>query len=273
LYDVYECNEPTQLIRTLDGSLYDVHVFDAATLAKISDASAEVRNHVLRSAILITESEAPSRETLSCFGYLPKSQLSTNTLDHLIWNLARQQQLANEVSPAPAPPAFDALLDLAQTRLETDGDLSTALRPLVEASADVLRAGRVTIWVFREDPKRLYCLNLYDRALGQHSSGLEFPAALCPNYCLALDNHRILAINDVYHDERCAELVPPYLSQAGIGALLDAPISVDGQVVGLLCHAHFGGPRQWTEHERTLATTCADYVQLVFLAHKRQQAK
>lgn len=269
-YDVHSQSHDG-LIKALSGERYDAHLFDPDAFHRISDLPAELRNRVQRATILITDLEAPGREVLSCFGHLPRTRLTTHSLDHLIWQLARQNRLDQD--RPPSLPVFEVLLNLARMRLDAEGDLSAALRPLVEASADAISSGRVTVWAFREHPKRLVCLNLFDRGPAEHSSGLEFPAALCPNYCMALEGHRILAIDDALHDERCAELVPPYLSKVGIGALLDAPIYLDGQVVGLLCNAHFGGARHWTEREKTLAATFADYVQLVFMAHRRHQAE
>jgi signal transduction histidine kinase len=43
--------------------------------------------------------------------------------------------------------------------------------------------------------------------------------------------------------------------------------------VGLLCHAHFGSPRQWTEQEQTIAANLADYVQILYMAHQRSSAE
>jgi len=269
-YDLHTADHQG-IVAALAGDRFDVHLLDPDAFHRLSDLPAELRQRVQRATILLTDLEAPGREVLSCFGHLPRPRLNTHSLDHLVWQLARQHRLDTE--RPPALPVFEVLLNLARMRLDAEGDLSAALRPLVEASAEAIGSGRVTIWAFRDHPKRLLSLNLYDRGPAAHSSGLEFPAALCPKYCMALEGHRILAIDDALNDPRCAELVPPYLSKVGIGALLDAPIYLDGQVVGLLCNAHFGGPRQWTEQEKTLAATFADYVQLVFMAHRRHQAE
>jgi signal transduction histidine kinase len=54
------------------------------------------------------------------------------------------------------------------------------------------------------------------------------------------------------------ELAAAYFLPAGIGATLDAPILVDGTVVGVVCHEHLGGPRRFSEAEAALAVSHAD---------------
>ena len=57
-----------------------------------------------------------------------------------------------------------------------------------------------------------------------------------------------------------AELRDAYLRPLGIGALLDAPIYLHGKVVGVVCHEHIGGTRQWNETEAALAACVADNI-------------
>jgi signal transduction histidine kinase/CheY-like chemotaxis protein len=131
----------------------------------------------------------------------------------------------------------------------------------------------VSVWQFVDSPKRLRCLAMLDSATKSLQAGLEVPAALCPVYCMSLHNHRIMAVEDAVRDQRTSELADLYLCANNIGALLDAPIYLDGQVVGLLCCAHIGGPRRWTEDEQRAAASFADYAQIVLTAHKRRMAE
>ena len=61
-----------------------------------------------------------------------------------------------------------------------------------------------------------------------------------------------MAIDDAARDQRSREL-QPYLASRQIGALLDTAVRVGGEVVGILCHEHVGGPRHWSEQEQHVA--------------------
>ncbi len=113
---------------------------------------------------------------------------------------------------------------------------------------------------------------MFNAKTGEFSSGIEVPAALCPGYCSALENHRLLAIQDALADPRSSELVPICLRDAGIDALLDAPIYLNGEVVGLFCCAHVGGPRAWSEAEQHLTASFSDYSQLVLMADQHHES-
>src|SRR5262249_17689451 len=56
---------------------------------------------------------------------------------------------------------------------------------------------------------------------------------------------------------RTKELSRDYLLPKGIGALLDAPVFVRGELDGVLCHEH-RGTRPWTEEEKTFAVALAN---------------
>ena len=66
--------------------------------------------------------------------------------------------------------------------------------------------------------------------------------------------------------------MPIYLRDAGIGALLDAPIYLNGEVVGLFCCAHIGSTRAWTDAEQYIAGSFSDYSQLVLMAHQHHHS-
>ena len=45
--------------------------------------------------------------------------------------------------------------------------------------------------------------------------------------------------------------------------MLDAPVFLRGQMVGVVCHEHTGRPRRWQLHEELVASSFADFVALV----------
>jgi signal transduction histidine kinase len=63
-------------------------------------------------------------------------------------------------------------------------------------------------------------------------------------------------------DPRTSELAEAYLAPLGIEAMLDAPILLDGEVIGVVCHEHVHRPREWTTEERDFAGSVADCVAL-----------
>jgi signal transduction histidine kinase/ActR/RegA family two-component response regulator len=271
-YEVTVATEAPDVMKRLKEPQWDAFVFDEASTGVLSWLNEGERVRVQRRTIVLTKLGAANPAILTCGAVLPVARLNRFSLDHALAQIIRHQ-VAKPSEPPPEESLYDVFLRLARTDLGRPQDVSDALRPLIEAAAGALRVGRVSVWQFVDSPKRLRCLAMLDTASRSLQAGLEVPAALCPVYCLSLHNHRIMAIEDAVRDQRTAELADLYLCANNIGALLDAPIYLDGQVVGLLCCAHIGGSRRWTEDEQRAAASFADYAQIVLAAHRRRLAE
>ena len=61
------------------------------------------------------------------------------------------------------------------------------------------------------------------------------------------------------------------MQASDIGAVLDGSILLNNQVIGVVCHEHVGGARDWTLDEESFAGSVADLVRLTVESHRRQQ--
>jgi len=153
----------------------------------------------------------------------------------------------------------DALVDLATDEAVTRGDFQTAVRRIAETAADVVGVSRVNVWLFDDDGDVLRCVADYDRRTGEHGDGAELTAERYPTYFGALRERRTIEVVDALADPRTEEL-GAYLREHDVGALLDGTLRFEGEVVGVVCHEHTGGPRRWTAGEVGFAGNVADLV-------------
>jgi len=151
------------------------------------------------------------------------------------------------------------------------GDLDLALRALIETASTALHTARVAVWFLEEGGIRTTLL--YDRRSGAwlDPSFLSLDAA--PAYFEALRTNRLVAIDDAQRDPRTASFNEGYLQPLDIGALLDAPILVEGQLVGVVCHEHVGGPRIWSDDHKAFAATIGDLAALAMQTARRRDAE
>jgi GAF domain-containing protein len=248
------------------------YLFDESSYAMLSFLNEPDRIRIQRSSVVLMDLQPVGEAAMTAAECLPRNRVTKFALDNAFARIVRHHQ-SKVARVAERETIHDILWRLARGNLVNHQDVNAALRPLVEAAVKSLHIGRASVWQFTENPKRLRCLALYDAASGEHHSGIEVPANLCPVYCASLANHRIMAVDHALNDPRTQELGDIYLKQAGIGALLDAPIYLDGVVVGLFCCAHVGGSRQWSDNEQHIAASFGDYAQLVLLTHQRQAAE
>jgi len=181
--------------------------------------------------------------------------------------------------PDPVPPTsrqVDELLRphrklLARLRRAdlSKTDLVEALRQVTELAAAVLDVERASVWRLADGGQRLVCLDLFQREAGEHSAGAEIALTAVPAYFAALQTERWIAADDAGADPRTAEFRDGYLVPNGIGAMLDSPIFVRGEMVGVVCQEHVGGVRRWNLWEELVAATLGDFVAYVLEAEER----
>ncbi len=167
----------------------------------------------------------------------------------------------------------DPLLRLAKEFGRHWGDFDTGIARITEAASEALDVDRASVWFFDEGHTLIRCADLFDRVAGRHEHGTELAAKEFPAYFEALDQQRVLAAVDARIDERTREFKDHYLDPLGIIAMLDAPLWHDGRNVGVLCNEDKKGPRAWTESDRSLAGSLADFLAMTLEANDRRIAE
>jgi transcriptional regulator with GAF, ATPase, and Fis domain len=150
-----------------------------------------------------------------------------------------------------------ALLQLLRKNWTTAADLRHALGEIVRISGKVLEVDRCGIWLLSDDGRRLLCTALEDRAGRKAEEEPDLEASQHPAYLAAVSEKETMPIEDVGTDARMRELRAKYISPRGIGAMLDAPLYLEGRLRGVICHEHVGGPRVWKDDERTFSVAVA----------------
>ncbi|QLD90140.1 PAS domain-containing protein [Natronomonas salina] len=161
-----------------------------------------------------------------------------------------------------------ALVDLSTDPAVVDGDFGAACRRITERAADVLDVDRTSVWLFDDDTLR--CTDLYRRPSDVHESGATLDADEFPRYFEALERLRAIDADDVYTDERTAELTP-YFEANDVRSLLDGTVRADGGVVGVVCCESVGEAREWADDEVRFAAELADQVDLALLNQDRRE--
>lgn len=164
-----------------------------------------------------------------------------------------------------------AVLQLALHRHDGD-DLEAVFRQTAELAARTLDVSRVGIWTGTESAGKVTCMNLYDSATGQHSSGSEICAEDYPDYFEAISIGLCVDAHDARVDPRTRAFRETLLEPLGITSMLDSAIRVSGAIEGIVCFEHTGPARVWTEDEVSFASQVADQIaKAIVHARMRQE--
>ena len=205
---------------------------------------------------------------------------------------------------------IQSLMILARSKTIDQGDLNAALREITEVAASILDVERTSVWLYGDEAQsqtrpllfftkvsdreaavqdieassgtvlqrqiersRMQCHDLYERSRGCHTFGLELTAADYPAYFQVLASECTIAAHDARTDFRTTKFSESYLTPNGITSMLDAPIWLNGQMVGVICHEHTGLPRQWTAIEEDFGAAIASLVAMTIEAYNRVLAQ
>lgn len=192
-------------------------------------------------------------------------------------NLRRLNQILSRRSKQPAKPRDpkqDALVNLARNKTLYSGNLDEALRQVTLVAGETLQVERVSVWFLSASGEELTCACNLERSGLIYSSGRTLQSAKYPCYFKTLYENRVIAADDVRTDSAVSEFLEDYIRPLGISAMLDAPIRVDGKIVGVICHEHVARePRKWSMEEQTFAGSIADMIAIAMEVCGRKKAE
>jgi signal transduction histidine kinase len=165
------------------------------------------------------------------------------------------------------------LAQIARSQVITKGNLNEALQDITQTACAALKVERVNIWVFDEARTSILCIEGYDARTQQHYSGEVLLAVYFPSYFEALKKLKTIASINAHNDERTKELNEAYLIPHRITTMLDAPIFLSGEVIGVVCHEHTHNLREWSKEEMSFAGSIADFVSISLEADRKSRGE
>jgi PAS domain S-box-containing protein len=166
-----------------------------------------------------------------------------------------------------------ALSTLTQNQLHDWHEPSEVFREMAMISAQTLNVERVGVWLFNVDRTQLDCSDLYLKSQHLHTAAEPLVKQVLPIYFNTLENCRLLIVNDVMQHAATTELTHDYMPTHKIGATLEAPIFLNEQFVGVICHEHVGDTREWTLDEQIFVSSIAALASLTIETNRRRQAE
>ncbi|RYZ75706.1 MAG: sensor histidine kinase [Proteobacteria bacterium] len=173
---------------------------------------------------------------------------------------------------------YRELLSLSRDSRIDSGDLTAAFQLVTETIVRALKVSRASIWLYNSDRSAIDCYDLFEvdpKSLDSkgHTEGAQLKSESFPAYFAYLAEERVLCADDAHQDSATFEFSEVYLKPLGIASMLDAPIRLDGKMIGVICSEHVGENRVWTDAEENFIGNVADILARAFQAHERLEAK
>jgi PAS domain S-box-containing protein len=167
----------------------------------------------------------------------------------------------------------DVLLELARS---DKSDLRKALQKICSLAAGTLEVARVSYWSLQDNNSAICCEVLYLRkteSCDEEFKGARLGCSDCCAYFEALANKLPIVADRVLTHPATSGLAENYLKPFSISSMLDAPVWLCGEVVGVLCHEHTGPPRDWSAEEIDFVSALASMVSLALEESNRARSE
>ena len=169
----------------------------------------------------------------------------------------------------------DALVFITKSPNISSGDIKAAADVIIKEGCVALNTHRVSIWNLTEDAVALNNISCYDMTTGKHIVQDDFDLLNRKEYSKSLKTERLIVTNDVsnsmyniFHDGYAPEMC----------AMLDAPIRVDGKLVGVVCVEQdrcdeYPDKREWMIEEQNFVSSLADLMALSIASYEWRVAR
>ncbi|HIL94880.1 MAG TPA: PAS domain S-box protein [Pseudomonadales bacterium] len=141
------------------------------------------------------------------------------------------------------------------------------LSKIIATALDIERA---SIWYYADDDRDMIVQKtLYLKSNKRHEHGLVLSSSDFPNYFIALHEDVVISADDAGRDPRTSEFKESYLDKYDIFSMLDVPIRIGGNSVGVICLEQTGEKRHWDILEQDFAASASVSLALALESYQR----
>lgn len=183
----------------------------------------------------------------------------------------KKQEIANQLRQERVLLQNNILIRLSKTHLDEGDFWKEGLRTITEAAAEGTDVGRVSIWLFQEN--QISCVDLFVKDTQKHSTDETIQEADFPMYFQGIRNELAIIADDAHTHKYTREFSEVYLKPTNIMSMLDLPIYLGGELVGVICWEQLHEIKHWSDEDVTFARSIADIISLGIEADKRLRAE
>lgn len=146
------------------------------------------------------------------------------------------------------------LVSISQTRFSSP---ERALTAILTTASEKLDVARISMWFYADNKTAIQChLLIVDGK--KEPNNLYLQEKDFPSYFKALENSGFICADNAHTHSSTKEFSQAYLTVLGINSMLDVPIRLDGETVGIVCCEHTGPERHWNVDEQDFVRSISD---------------
>jgi PAS domain S-box-containing protein len=164
------------------------------------------------------------------------------------------------------------LVDLANKKTLFSGSFLESAKEISKAAAETLNVSKCSVWMYYPEKELTAVVTYYLKNKTFDFTPIVLNYNDYPEYFKAIKTERILAVKDVFNDNRMAAL-ENYFKLYNIKSTLDVPVRVGGEIIAIICNENESEQREWTFEEQTFAASLADLLSIAYEDVQRKEVE
>ncbi|HEY0030868.1 MAG TPA: histidine kinase dimerization/phosphoacceptor domain -containing protein [Bacteroidia bacterium] len=166
-----------------------------------------------------------------------------------------------------------AIEHLSRSRKIRDGKLNAAIYEVLQMASRALNTERVNAWLFNADHSEIECIGNFDAIENKMVEQENLARITIPKYFELFETEMIITTSDAINDPVAKELLEAYLNPNRIRSLMDIPIRVEGEIIGVVCFEHRDTIRVWNLQEQKFGLVIAQMISLALETSAKLKAR
>ena len=165
----------------------------------------------------------------------------------------------------------EIIKNLSTTNFSNYKNLDISVMQIIESAAKVFKNSRVSYWKYTEDA--VICKNLYDLNTNSYSSGTIFEKENYPIYYEQIKSRKLINAPNVFNKLELSEFTRNYFIKYDVKSLLDVPVFINGELIGILCLESTKSKIKWDNEDINFARAISDIISLTIISQSRYEAE
>lgn len=150
-------------------------------------------------------------------------------------------------------------------------DIDTLMLACAQKASQLFEIERVNAWLLNKNKDAIISIGEYDTRTKKFNKNTIIPSKDCPNYFKSIIKNRIILVENVYTNSVTSELTDNYLRPNNIISLMDIPLRMNGELIGVMCLEKTGdAERVFSKDEQTFALGLGFLISSSLEARKRR---
>jgi biopolymer transport protein ExbB/TolQ len=155
----------------------------------------------------------------------------------------------------------NALIGLSKDKNVSRDQLESLFERICTIAVENLEVSRVSVWTVSQAPQSLNRKYLFETSGGTDELVVLHKNDF-PRYFSALETKPFIAADDARTHLSTSEFTETYLKPLHIYSMLDSSITIDGDLIGVICCEHQHHMRMWTAEDILFIQSLADIIAL-----------